>query len=986
VSLRLVTGPANAAKAAHVLGAFRDRLADEPFLVVPAFRDVEHAQREAAERGAVLGARVVRFTWLFDEIASRCADDPSRGRRASDLQRELIVAQAVRRANLTALAQSAERPGFTRAATRFIGELERALITPQRFARALSDWAQEGPRAQFAAELAAIYRGYRDGMDAAGLASEELAAWRAADALREHPDRWGRTPVFVYGFDDFTELELDAIETLAGKADAEVTVSLPYERGRAAFKALSTVFQRLIDLAGGNHVEVEATDEFYAPESRGPLHYLERHLFEPLGDADKADPGGALKLLAAGGERAEVELIAAEVLDLLRSGIEPGQVAVVYRDPAAYGSVVEQVFDAYGIPFSIDRRVPLAHTTLGRALLALLRCATGRGTADDLLAWLRAPGYLRRPEMADSLEAELRKRGARDLGAARQLWEDTHDWQLDEIDRVAAAAERGAEQLLAELDKRLEALFTRPYRRDAHVFTGAERDDPRVWNEAHGAIGHLNSLVASGGARGLGARAIHDALAELPVRMGDDPRPERVQVASPEQVRARRFQAVIVAGMQEGELPRGAAPDPFLSDDDRRALAIATGVRLPVRDDQLERERYLFYVCASRAERVLMLSSRVSDEEGNPQVGSFFLQDVADLFEGLGDTRRLRALGDVAWPLLQAPTQQEWRRAAAAAGPRVPQRPPGGLAEPAVLEALAERELSTSALEAYSDCPVKWLVDRILKPDQLEPDPEYMVRGNYAHAVLELTYARLRDRTGDRRVTRQNLTEAEDILREAMHETEDQFQLSPQQTRVRAAVRKLQFDLMRYLRREAESEGRFEPEKLELQFGGGGELDRLPALDIDGVTIQGKIDRVDTLDGKAVVRDYKSGRKTWPVARWEEDRRLQVALYMIAVRDLMDLEPVGGFYVPLAPGSKPRDAVPRGVVQKGWEEDVDPEAFPNDVKEREEIDELLAAAREQVVALAGEMKSGAIRPCPDTCSFRGGCTYPSICRSEKPKK
>src|SRR5215207_6644095 len=248
MSLRLVTGPANAAKAAHVLGAFRDRLADEPFLVVPAFRDVEHAQREAAERGAVLGARVVRFTWLFDEIANRCADDPIRGSRAADL---------------TAVAESAERPGFTRAATRLVGELERALITPQRFARALADWAGDGPRATFARELAAIYRGYREGMDAAGLASEELAAWRAADALREHPDRWGRTPVFVYGFDDFTELELDAIESLARKADAEVTVSLPYERGRVAFKALSTVFQRLGDLARGNHVEVEPTDEFY---------------------------------------------------------------------------------------------------------------------------------------------------------------------------------------------------------------------------------------------------------------------------------------------------------------------------------------------------------------------------------------------------------------------------------------------------------------------------------------------------------------------------------------------------------------------------------------------------------------------------------------------------------------------------------------------------------------------------------------------------
>jgi ATP-dependent helicase/DNAse subunit B len=977
MSLRLVTGPANAAKAAHVLGAFRDRLADEPFLVVPAFRDVEHAQREAAERGAVLGARVVRFTWLFEQIAERCADDPPR-RRASDLQRELIVGAAVRAADLTALAASAERPGFTRAATRLVAELERSLIAPPRFARALSDWAGDGPRGAFARELAAIYRGYRNGMDAARLASEELAAWRAADALREHPDRWGRTPVFVYGFDDFTELELDAIETLATRAEAEVVVSLPYERGRTAFKALSTVFQRLSRLAGpDNHIELDAIDDHYAPESRAALHHLERNLFEPGGE--RLDAGDAVRTLAAGGERAEVELIAAEVLELLRAGTEPGQVAVVFRDPAAYGSVVEQVFDAYGIPFSIDRRVPLAHTTLGRALLALLRCGTGTGTADDLLAWLRAPGYLDQPELADRLEAELRTRGARTAEAARELWQDQR-WELDELDRVARAAARGPEPLLAELDKRLEVLFARPYRRQAHVFEGAERDDPRVWNEAHSAITALRALVAEGVVPSLDAQAIHDALAELRVRMGDDPRPERVQVASPEEVRARRFDAVIVGGMQEGELPRLASPEPFLSDDDRRSLAIATGVRLPVRDDQLDRERYLFYVCASRAERVLMLSSRVSDEEGSPQVGSFFLQDVAELFDGV--PRRLRALGDVAWPLGDAPTIEEWNRALAVAGPRAQQTPPGGLADPAVLEALAERELSTSALEAYSDCPVKWLVERILKPDQLEPDPEYMVRGNYAHKVLELTYGRLEERTRDRAVTRENLEQAEEILREALRETEGEFQLSPQQTRVRAAVRKLEFDLLRYLRHEAEAGGRFKPESLELQFGGGGELDRLPALEFDGVTLQGKIDRVDTVDGKAVVRDYKSGRKTWAVARWEPDRRLQIAIYMIAVRDLLGLEPVGGFYVPLA--GRGRDAQPRGVVQRGWEADVDARTFDNDVKDGDEIEALLDSAREQVVALAAEMRGGAIKPCPDTCSFGNkGCAYPSICRSEK---
>src|SRR5690349_12127650 len=122
--LKLVTGPANAAKAGAVLGGLRERVDEQPLLVVPAFEDVEHNQRELAARGAVFGVDVVRFKRLFAQIAWRAG---VRGRAASRLQRELIVAEAVRTAGLDQLAESAQRPGFVRAATRFVAELERSL-------------------------------------------------------------------------------------------------------------------------------------------------------------------------------------------------------------------------------------------------------------------------------------------------------------------------------------------------------------------------------------------------------------------------------------------------------------------------------------------------------------------------------------------------------------------------------------------------------------------------------------------------------------------------------------------------------------------------------------------------------------------------------------------------------------------------------------------------------------------------------------------
>ena len=48
------------------------------------------------------------------------------------------------------------------------------------------------------------------------------------------------------------------------------------------------------------------------------------------------------------------------------------------------------------------------------------------------------------------------------------------------------------------------------------------------------------------------------------------------------------------------------------------------------------------------------------------------------------------------------------------------------------------------------------------------PDPEPMVRGELAHAVLERTFVRLREETGEPRVTAREPRHAERILLEEL--------------------------------------------------------------------------------------------------------------------------------------------------------------------------------------------------------------------------
>jgi RecB family exonuclease len=132
------------------------------------------------------------------------------------------------------------------------------------------------------------------------------------------------------------------------------------------------------------------------------------------------------------------------------------------------------------------------------------------------------------------------------------------------------------------------------------------------------------------------------------------------------------------------------------------------------------------------------------------------------------------------------------------------------------------------------------------------------------------------------------------------------------------------------------------------------------------------VDRIDVdADGHALVRDYK-GKTVYAGARWAQDGRLQAALYALAARELLGLEPAGALYQPIGRS----DRRPRGLVRAGT-----PGRYVNvDVVEPEQLDAALGEVRELAVRTARALRAGDIRPCPSRCS-PNGCAHPAICRA-----
>jgi RecB family exonuclease len=315
--------------------------------------------------------------------------------------------------------------------------------------------------------------------------------------------------------------------------------------------------------------------------------------------------------------------------------------------------------------------------------------------------------------------------------------------------------------------------------------------------------------------------------------------------------------------------------------------------------------------------------------------------------------------------------------------------PPNGrraytLGEDALGHVRHRRVVSAGALESYAECPVKWLVDRELQLDPLRPETDGMIRGQVVHRVLEELYRRL-----GAAVTEATLAQAQAAAGELLREYAEPVGAS-QPAAIRAGlVRAIQADIDRFLALEASSGAGWPPSGLELRFGfedEDGEADSLPALELPGgVRVRGMIDRVDIEppagDGaetrrRAIVRDYKTGatRPEYQGARWALDQQLQVPLYMLAVRELLSLDPVAGFYQPVGGD----DLRPRGVFVEGTP--VGSEVLRTDARASEGVHNELEAAAGRAAELAAGLRAGRLVPRPDTCS-RGGCAYPGICRA-----
>lgn len=418
----------------------------------------------------------------------------------------------------------------------------------------------------------------------------------------------------------------------------------------------------------------------------------------------------------------------------------------------------------------------------------------------------------------------------------------------------------------------------------------------------------------------------------------------------------------ILLGLQQRVFPRQPRQNVFLRDSVRKRLS-EQGLDLTLSEDITEGERESFVRAVSTAQDALYLSWPATDAAGRPAVASFFLDDLQ---HAVGGAQRLKVervgVGDVAcrpedassraellasvahgvWQRLPATPAAEAERTAAfaawndiraamagvgpvATGRIAPRRPRFNVAG-FVNAPHGTLELSASQLKSIGHCTFRHFVEKVLQPGSMDP-PEYgaLEKGSLIHDAMMFWVSIDGWSRGAAALPQLDawfIDQGHKLAPSVWGRPLTQHSIGEDRERLNGFVR----DELALI----EIPGAAQPAYNELAFGGRarGHGDRDPAsvsatydmtvntsLGDRIVRFTGSIDRVDTYTSGGntfgIAIDYKTGASSKDYAKaMKEGTDLQLRLYLLAMRELWGITPVGALYIGFG------DGVRRGVVSE----------------------------------------------------------------------
>lgn len=643
------------------------------------------------------GACLTPGITTFDGLSRQVLNASSRRFRIISrvMQRELLrqtVANAIRNGQLTMYGAAAQQASFVDLLTTHFAELRQRSIDPLAYERI----TQLGHSRQI--ELAHLFSSYNDALAAHDLVDGATAHSVAISLLATGQcTLFRRLDVVVAdGFTDFTIAELDLLQQLADLAKQTI-ISLVVDTHDKSCDLFAKTTATLAELTR-RFPKLEVVKLPPRPTANAAISWIADQLFchpHPMPPANVQEALPTLEIVAASSEHDEITQIARRIKSLLTTRtsangttnaalVSAGDILVVFRSLGEIAARVEEVFDRYGIPYSVESRPRIARSALYRTVRSLLQLeaddwpfrrlvavvtnrmigaideparraadwlirdlqfASGRQALMDAVAKL-ATQHERLGELS-----ELQKRRAAAAVLALPVFQRLAD-VLDRLPQAATVTEwRGAlESLCAELGVLPSFSST-----GARAENGGEYREDTPLHEANLAAwtAIANQFIAVDRLdHWLGipplARNRRELLALLVDVAAKEPLPAshdevgRVRVLSAQSARTESIRHLFLAGMSEQAFPAGVPTGRLANEHDYRFLTTSAhqgsaGARRTRGEPSAENthsrdEMLLFYEMITRAQETLTISYPAMDDKAQELPPSPYVVELQRIF------------------------------------------------------------------------------------------------------------------------------------------------------------------------------------------------------------------------------------------------------------------------------------------------------------------------------------------------------------------
>ena len=546
-----------------------------------------------------------------------------------------------------------------------------------------------------------------------------------------------------------------------------------------------------------------------------------------------------------------------------------GDICVAYYSLSQYQHRIAEIFNAFGIPFTLRENIPLTNSEVVKAIFS--RLSSQQRPIGDAYFSNHNPA----PHTRAFLPNEFQEYVHTMLNSAEVLQNILNPMHQEgsKIVEGEVNALQTFKRIVNELCDVLTAEEERSYQLVTYI------------NQLHYIAKHTH----------------YQSRAQT--------KSETVKILTLGELKSSQFDTVFLGDFVDGGFPANYRPDPLLPDTPYRT-----------EDEQLHDSRFLFYslLKSYRKRLYLLVPQRENDSKLIPSLFLSHLRAIADIeIQTIDNPTQssapgfLRTYGKHVWatesPSLNPfPKQLEnmcsaidhvvcIEKSREITHERMAYEGmlnEGDLSQKnkAQLEKLRERHYSVTELETYANCPFKYYIDKVLgyQVDEEEEDeePSTLEKGSLIHDVLFRFFIERR-KNGLPSIARCSIEEyetAKQHLDEVLHRLSENRRLEREDIDVdnlfwKIEIEKQQVALHKWLNAEKESDLSGVPRFFEVSFGNirgnhDEEPSQIEAVSIGNVKMVGKIDRIDIGAASFNVIDYKTGSSTIRMADILEGRSI----------------------------------------------------------------------------------------------------------------